>query len=127
MASVSSLDKDLRNLRLGRYTPQAADEVRRWIEGTLGEPMAPGDLLDALKDGTVLCKYEVLLVSRTGTQADELNPQTGQPCDRTARRSLQAVANAFCPNGEHIPLSSSLPISASESSIPRHLPNSRSI
>ena len=59
MASVSSLDKDLRNLRLGRYTSQAADEVRRWIEGTLGEPMAPGDLLDALKDGTVLCKYEL--------------------------------------------------------------------
>lgn len=57
MASVTSLDKDLRNLRLGKYTPQAADEVRRWIEDTLGEPLAPGDLLDALKDGTALCKY----------------------------------------------------------------------
>lgn len=124
MASVSSLDKDLRNLRLGRYTPQAADEVRKWIEGTLGEPMAPGDLLDALKDGTVLCKYERLLVRRRGAHADELRPQTCQPCDRTARCSLQAIPNAVCPNGEHIPLSSSLPVSASGSSIPRHLPNS---
>ena len=57
MASVTSLDKDLRNLRLGRYTPQAAKEVRTWIEETLGEELAPGDLLDALKDGTALCKY----------------------------------------------------------------------
>jgi hypothetical protein len=56
MASVSSLDKDLRNLRLGKYTPQAASEVRRWIENVLGEPLVPGDLLDALKDGTALCK-----------------------------------------------------------------------
>lgn len=56
MASVTSLDKDLRNLRLGKYTPQAADEVRRWIQDILGEQMAPGDLLDALKDGVALCK-----------------------------------------------------------------------
>ena len=60
MASVSSLDKDLRNLRLGKYTPQAASEVRRWIEDVLGEPLAPGDLLDALKDGVALCKYDAL-------------------------------------------------------------------
>ncbi len=61
MASVSSLDKDLRNLRLGKYTPQAASEVRRWIENVLGEPLVPGDLLDALKDGTALCKYDAML------------------------------------------------------------------
>ena len=60
MASVSSLDKDLRNLRLGKYTPQAASEVRRWIADVLGEPLAPGDLLDALKDGVALCKYDAL-------------------------------------------------------------------
>lgn len=58
MASVSSLDKDMRNLRLGKYTPQAANEVREWIEEVLGERMAAGDLLEALKDGSVLCKYE---------------------------------------------------------------------
>lgn len=57
MASVSSLDKDMRNLRLGKYTPQAANEVREWIEEVLGERMAAGDLLEALKDGSVLCKY----------------------------------------------------------------------
>ena len=62
MASVSSLDKDLRNLRLGKYTPQAADEVRRWIESSLGEPIAPGDLLDALRNGTALCKYAYALL-----------------------------------------------------------------
>ena len=56
-ASVSSLDKDMRKLRMDRYTPQAAKEVRDWIEGTLGEHLAPGDLMEALKDGIALCKY----------------------------------------------------------------------
>ena len=56
MASVSSLDKDLRSLRLGKYTPQAADEIRIWIEETLGERLPSGDLLDGLKDGQALCK-----------------------------------------------------------------------
>ena len=57
MASVTSLDQDMRKLRMDRYTPQAANEVRSWIEGTLGERLPTGDLLDALKDGTVLCRY----------------------------------------------------------------------
>lgn len=57
MASVSSLDKDMRNIRLSKYTPQAADEVRTWIEEVLRERLATGDLLEALKDGTALCKY----------------------------------------------------------------------
>lgn len=57
MASVSSLDKDMRNLRLAKYTPQAANEVREWIEEVLGERIAAGDLLEALKDGSVLCRY----------------------------------------------------------------------
>ncbi|KAF3044414.1 hypothetical protein E8E12_010421 [Didymella heteroderae] len=56
MASVTSLDQDMKNLRMGRYTPQAANEVRAWIEDTLGERLPAGDLLDALKDGTVLCR-----------------------------------------------------------------------
>ena len=59
MASVTSgLDRDLRKMRLDKYTPQAANEVRQWIEGVLGEPLAGGDLLEALKDGVALCKYE---------------------------------------------------------------------
>jgi hypothetical protein len=56
MASVTPLDKDLRNLRLSRYTPQAAAEVRSWIEEALREKLATGDLLEALKDGVALCK-----------------------------------------------------------------------
>jgi len=58
MASVTSLDKDMRKLRLGRYTPQAANEVRSFIEDSLGARLAAGDLLDALKDGVALCQYE---------------------------------------------------------------------
>lgn len=57
MASVSSLDRDLRKMRLDKYTPAAANEVRAWIEGVLGDRLAPGDLLGALKDGVALCKY----------------------------------------------------------------------
>ena len=56
MASVSSLDKDLRNLRMSKYSAEATNEVRDWIEDALGEKLAAGDLLDALKDGTILCK-----------------------------------------------------------------------
>ena len=57
MASVSSLDKDMRNIRLSKYTPQAANEVRTWVEDMLGERLASGDLLEALKDGIALCRY----------------------------------------------------------------------
>lgn len=46
----------MRKLRMDRYTPKAANEARSWIEDVLGEPLAAGDLLDALKDGTVLCR-----------------------------------------------------------------------
>ncbi|KAK5277445.1 calponin, partial [Exophiala xenobiotica] len=63
MASVTSLDQDMRKLRLDRYTPGAAKEVRGWIEDTLGERLPPGDLMDALKDGVALCKLVNLAVS----------------------------------------------------------------
>ena len=56
MASVSSLDQDMRKLRMSRYTPAAANEARTWIEETLGERLPAGDLLEALKDGTALCR-----------------------------------------------------------------------
>ncbi|KEF54308.1 uncharacterized protein A1O9_09474 [Exophiala aquamarina CBS 119918] len=59
MASVTSLDQDMRKLRLDRYTPGAAKEVRAWIEETLGERLPPGDLMDALKDGVALCKLAI--------------------------------------------------------------------
>jgi len=57
MASVTSLDQDMKRLRMGRYTPQAANEARSWIEDILGERLPPGDLLEALKDGIALCRY----------------------------------------------------------------------
>ena len=59
MASVSSLDRDLRNMRLGKYTQQIANEIREWIEEMLGERLHAGDLLEALKDGIALCKYDL--------------------------------------------------------------------
>ncbi|KAL8866861.1 MAG: hypothetical protein Q9174_006035 [Haloplaca sp. 1 TL-2023] len=68
MASVSSLDKDLRNMRLGKYTPQAANEARTWIEESLGERLAAGDLLDALKSGTALCKLANLATGPPGVR-----------------------------------------------------------
>ncbi|KAF2276769.1 uncharacterized protein EI97DRAFT_397656 [Westerdykella ornata] len=68
MASVTSLDQDMKRLRLGKYTPQAANEVRSWIEDTLGERLPPGDLLDALKDGTVLCRLVNLAVPNPGVK-----------------------------------------------------------
>ncbi|KAM7222452.1 Transgelin [Rhypophila decipiens] len=68
MASVTSLDKDLRKLRLDKYTPAAANEVRSWIEGILGERLASGDLLEALKDGVALCKLVNLAIGRPGVR-----------------------------------------------------------
>lgn len=56
MASVSSLDKDLRKVRLDKFTPAAANEVRSWIEEILGEKLPSSDLLEGLKDGVALCK-----------------------------------------------------------------------
>lgn len=57
MASVSSLDKDLRKVRLDKFTPAAANEVTAWIEDVLGEKLPSPDLLEGLKDGVALCKY----------------------------------------------------------------------
>ncbi|KAK3110859.1 calponin, partial [Teratosphaeriaceae sp. CCFEE 6253] len=73
MASVSSLDQDMRNLRLSRYTPQAAQEVRTWIEETLNERLPPGDLLLALKDGVALCKLATLALGPPGVRGKVSN------------------------------------------------------
>lgn len=68
MASVTSLDKDLRLLRLDKYTPAAANEARTWIEGVLGDRLPSNDLLDGLKDGVALCKLINLAVGRPGVK-----------------------------------------------------------
>ncbi|KAF8243176.1 hypothetical protein K440DRAFT_78527 [Wilcoxina mikolae CBS 423.85] len=56
MASVSSLDKDLARLRRSKYTPEAANAVSSWIASILSETLPRGDLMDILKDGTILCR-----------------------------------------------------------------------
>lgn len=62
MASVTSLDKDLRKLRLDKYTPAAANETKAWIETVLGERLPSSDLLDGLKDGVALCRQVISLI-----------------------------------------------------------------
>ncbi|KKA29192.1 hypothetical protein TD95_005009 [Thielaviopsis punctulata] len=66
MASVSSLDKDLRRLRLEKYTATSANEVRSWIETVLGEKLSSGDLLGSLRDGVALCKLANLVLPPPG-------------------------------------------------------------
>ncbi|KAI0883515.1 uncharacterized protein GGS22DRAFT_167184 [Annulohypoxylon maeteangense] len=68
MASVTSLDKDLRQLRLDKYTPAAANEARSWIENVLGTRLPSNDLLDGLKDGVALCKLINLAVGPPGVK-----------------------------------------------------------
>ncbi|KAK5703378.1 calponin [Elasticomyces elasticus] len=65
-ASVSSLDADMRNLRLARYTPAAAQEVLTWIQETLGTQLPPSDLLETLKDGVILCQLANLALPPPG-------------------------------------------------------------
>lgn len=43
-------------MRLDKYSPKLANEAREWIEEMLDERLKGGDLLEALKDGTALCK-----------------------------------------------------------------------
>ncbi|MCJ1393289.1 hypothetical protein MMC18_006161 [Xylographa bjoerkii] len=71
MASVSSLDKDLRNMRLEKYTPRLANEAREWIEEVLGERLKAGDLLEALKSGVALCKLMNLAIGSPGLRYKE--------------------------------------------------------
>lgn len=56
MSVTRGLDHDMRKLRLERYTPSAANEVKSWIEEMLGERL-DGELLTAIRDGVALCKY----------------------------------------------------------------------
>lgn len=65
MASVTSLDKDLRKMRLEKYTPAAANEARTWIEDILGENLPSSDLLEGLRDGVALCRYVPFLATLT--------------------------------------------------------------
>ncbi|KAH7038268.1 uncharacterized protein B0I36DRAFT_346267 [Microdochium trichocladiopsis] len=68
MASVSSLDKDLRKMRLDKYTPGAAKETKTWIESVLGERLPANDLLEGLKDGVALCTLVNLAIGPPGVK-----------------------------------------------------------
>jgi hypothetical protein len=79
MASVTSLDQDMRKLRMERVTPQAEEEVRAFIQASLkSDPEEPNaqkrardkeidsellvklgqeGLFDFLGDGVALCRY----------------------------------------------------------------------
>ena len=122
MASVSSLDKDMRNIRLSKYTPQAANEVRTWIENILGERLAAGDLLEALKNGIALCKYVSWCYAVSGSAEADVDPQARQSRSSPGC-AVQRFPYAFRPDGEHLSLSPRLPISSSESTVTRHLPD----
>ncbi|KAI5805714.1 hypothetical protein EDC01DRAFT_753403 [Geopyxis carbonaria] len=58
MASVTSLDSDLKRSRHGKYTPAAAAAVSTFITTTLSLPPLPAstDLMAHLKTGVLLCK-----------------------------------------------------------------------
>lgn len=126
MASVSSLDKDMRNIRLSKYTPQAASEVRTWIEDVLGERLAVGDLLDALRDGITLCKYAMQCHCASRLTEADTDPQARQPRSPT-RCTFQRLLYAFRTDGKHLSLSSRLSIASSEFTISRYLSNSGSL
>ena len=103
MASVTSLDSDMRKLRLDRYTPQAANEVRTFIEESLGEPLDGGDLLVSLKDGVALCRF----ISLIRTPFPRLCTkycffyQTRQSCSAKHSSIQSQGCNAFRTDGEH--------------------------
>lgn len=123
---MSSLDKDMRNIRLSKYTPQAASEVRTWIEDVLGERLAAGDLLDALRDGIALCKYAMRCSCASHITEADTDPQACQP-RRATRCTFQRLLYAFRTDGEHLSLSSRLSIPSSKFTIPRYLSNGGSL
>jgi Calponin homology (CH) domain len=51
-----SLDRDISQRLHDKYDPHMAVEAREWIEVCLGENLPDDDLMDSLKDGTVLCR-----------------------------------------------------------------------
>ncbi|KAG5365668.1 Transgelin [Yarrowia sp. B02] len=55
--NVSSLDSDLSELRASKYDGASTAEVSAWISTVIGEDLPQGeDLMDVLRDGTILCK-----------------------------------------------------------------------
>jgi hypothetical protein len=107
MASVTSLDKDMRQLRMDRYTPQAAKEVRTFIEEALGERLQQTDLLDALKDGVALCRYNSYPISDI-LFLTIIPWQVGQPCSTKCFEIQNPCCYAVRTDGKHLAVPSSL-------------------
>jgi transgelin len=51
-----SLDRDIEQRLQEKYDPSMADEAKEWVEMCLGETLPDEDLMDLLKDGTILCR-----------------------------------------------------------------------
>jgi len=122
MASVTSLDQDMKRLRLGRYTPQAANEARTWIEESLGERLPPGDLLDALKDGTVLCRHVLRKLH------DKPALTTSQACKSRCtkpRSQVQEIRHAVHTDGKYLPFPPRMRAAAVEHAVARQIPHRR--
>lgn len=122
-----SLDRDLRKLRLDKYTPAAANEARTWIEGILGERLASGDLLAALKDGVALCKFVHAGYHAAHGKWLTTIKQTCQPSPPSARRQVQDFFHALRTDGEHLPFPARLQSSSAKLARARHVPYSRPI
>ncbi|KAH3899504.1 related to Transgelin [Saccharomycodes ludwigii] len=61
---VTSLDEDLKKLRDSKFTQQNIDEIRYWMFNQIlkESPSTEENLLDLLKDGTVLCRLANKLI-----------------------------------------------------------------
>jgi len=120
MASVTSLDKDMRQLRLDRYTPQASKEARTFIEDALGEPLAKPDLIESLKDGVALCKYVMKAFERLpNTILTFASFQACQPGSTEYPKIQVQGCDAICTNGEYLPVPGSLQKTTLRASIAR--------
>ncbi|KAK9462984.1 calponin homology domain-containing protein [Lipomyces oligophaga] len=54
-ASVSNLDQDMAEVRRSKYDSKSVQEAKQWLGLVLEADLGPEDLMDILKDGTVLC------------------------------------------------------------------------
>ncbi|CCD23033.1 Scp1p NDAI_0A08810 [Naumovozyma dairenensis CBS 421] len=78
-ADVTSLDSDLTELRRSKFSKESIKEIENWIyEIILKEPLpssnnedGESDLLDKLKDGTVLCRVANVLYKADSNDHDD--------------------------------------------------------
>lgn len=54
------MDAELKAKRDAQYDPRLEAEARKWIESVTGESLQ-GSFHEALKNGVVLCKYDIVV------------------------------------------------------------------